>query len=197
MTPFKVKMKQKPLKQSADLCQLSQDWRSIQRSIDHVCKRRERYWTHRPTTHATGGTWAQADMDTGAVRNLNKSNHRSSSGQAAADKAKKEKSQQIPAVAGRQFYIRKKIFPSPNFSFPKSKQQWILQEKANSLSNRKDAASEETPTNQPLPFSNFRKMIFPTQKSCFSASPPKKQWRPQKEEIPANPSSRHTPISHK
>ena len=118
MTPFKVKMKQKPLKQSADLCQLSQDWRSIQRSIDHVCKRRERYWTHRPTTHATGETWAQADMDTGAVRNLNKSNHRSSSGQAAADKAKKEKPSKSQQSLAANFTSEKRFSRAQIFLFP-------------------------------------------------------------------------------
>ena len=45
--------------------------------------------------------------------------------------------------------------------------------------------------------SNFRKMIFPTRKSFFFRAARQAAVDTVKEEIPANPSNRHSPISEK
>ena len=82
----------------------------------------------------------------------------------------KKKSQQIPAIATLQFYR-----PSSNRQCKKG----------------------EIPANFQSPLSNFTKMIFQTQKSFFCRAARQAAVDTAKEEIPANPSNRHSPISEK
>ena len=84
----------------------------------------------------------------------------------------KKKSQQIPAIATLQFY--RMISPTQG-SLPSSNRQ---------------CKKGEIPANYQSPLSNFFKMIFQTQKSCFCRAARQAAVDTVKEEIPSNPSNR-------
>ena len=225
-----------------DLCQFSKDWRSIQRSIDHVCKRRERYWPQ-PQNPCH---WCNLSPSRNGRRSNQKSTnlttplqfHKGEQWPSSSRQRKKNPNKSEQSLVSN---LRKKNFPDPNFFFAQQSatQQWILQ-KVNSLENLTSRhspcpAAEETPQTMksqqvshchspvwenwfsrpknhffapPLPRQKkqwvatlqFRKNDFPDPKIIFFAAPPplpKEAVDNAKEDIPPNPSNRHSPISQK